>query len=771
MRLQPILIFLLSVAVATPAFMLPREVDFETVSVDADLRLQSVPSGRAAELLSPGDRLIRVDGSVVSDSEQLNSILRTSPQPVPVRVLRTEPTEVELGPSFLDGQVPLVLQNAYRVLSVEGAMQSENPTLDELRTRVRQSSSGIITASVVSPEQVVDGAFYRTSLGPTDKEWIAAAVALVLLLLSLFLIGTARPWMMTCLALLYSSVPYVARYLYGDGVLWSFQAAVGIAGAALSIGAIASIYTLVRNRNKPGAARRRSAGTRFDASVGEGEAAQPVGSVARVLFELQQRAPDSLEPSLVVGFNRNGVLLRLKEGRVVASAVEPELHAGLSMLAVEGGVFPRTQTIVGGKEVEPEDDPFTGLEARLKLKSAVPVEGFGHGTEAWSFAVLRANAEEEATAELVVDHSIFECVDHVDQVALHAELKSYAADALLKRLEARLAESDEELSSSAEVKTPPPKPPGPEREGAESPDIGVGDRKYLEQLKSELEMEYPLSDSSALTAEQWKEVDRLAIDSAKPYLIVGAPGVGKEFRARLIHQHSTRKDGRIAVVDCAHFPEPVVAANLLGAEDSSRLIDALAGGTLVLKSALLLSEVLLDEIVARCSSSNTRTAIIERVDAEPKRLPREIPTSLRQTVGARWMSVPSIHRVPGEILRIAARFVHEYAMRYGKEVLRFDDKAANVLEEMEFAANIHELRAICHAAVLKAEGEEINTSDLASATTGEVNEVLAEVEAADEKRRIVEALQKAEGNKSEASRMLGMSRGTLLRRLKKYNMM
>lgn len=802
MTSRSLLIAIFCICCASPALLVRRPAMFEHASVDEELGLTSVPAGAAESMIAVGDRVIGVDGAAVDSLDELQAAVTSAPRLVPVRILRGPPVVYAWDPGTEGEEVPRLIEQGMRVTGLGGNGVFERLSIGEAIVRAEEVAvdAGSIDVELANHENVVDGAFLRTYAGPNSSEMIAASVALALLSLSLWFLRHSRTRNVFAIGMMLAAVPYLMRYL----LVWSDEWALYAAIALGSVGTLTVLWSL--------GTRRRSQQQRSGSSNGwmasrkssiTSATIDPINRVAYALQRLALHLGEDVLPEFVIGFNRRAVRIRRVSGRIHVELAEQPLHAGLSMLAIEGGVLPRTETIVGMTSIEPEDDPFTGLQQRLNILAAVPLSELGDGSREWGFAVVyRANAtfadddSEVATSPI----PLADLLDDLRGPMLAAELKSLAADELLRELE-RAEISSEGVRGSRNSETrggtrdqgriappPPPRDVAVQNESRREPAKVVAARSdasqraerrqrreadedtFLQQLSEELQQDYPLADPSVLTPEQWVELDPLITDDARPYLIVGEPGVGKELRARLIHLHSPRARTRIAVVECSGAPEPVVGARLLGSQDSEGLIECVSGGTIILKSALQLGKVTRDEIVARCGARDVRLAFIERIAVEPRKLPASVPTSMRHVIGSRWLTVLPLHELPGETRRIAERLLHEFSLRYARQVLAFSSRSAEVLDQMEFAANLHELRGICLAAVLRADSDEIEVEALMNTAAGEVADVLAEVEAEEEKRQIVAALHRADGNKSEASRMLGMSRGTLLRRLKQYKL-
>ena len=163
---------------------------------------------------------------------------------------------------------------------------------------------------------------------------------------------------------------------------------------------------------------------------------------------------------------------------------------------------------------------------------------------------------------------------------------------------------------------------------------------------------------------------------------------------------------------------------------------------------------------------------------------------------------PSLRERREDIFELALTFLRRYAERSGKAIAQLDDEAIEALTAHDWPGNVRELENVIERAVVLAEGPAITRSDLppelssappaagpgsprrrpaaagppATAPAGRAIEPPAvapldpEAEAF-ERHQLRDALAEARGNKSEAARLLGLPRSTLVSKLKKYDLM
>jgi len=269
-------------------------------------------------------------------------------------------------------------------------------------------------------------------------------------------------------------------------------------------------------------------------------------------------------------------------------------------------------------------------------------------------------------------------------------------------------------------------------------------------------------------------------------LVEGESGVGKELVARAIHHYSQRKDKPFVDVNCAAFPENLIESELFGYEKGAfsgadgikqGLFEAAAGGTLFLDE--------IGELEARMQSKLLRV-----LDGHPYyRLggTRKIQTTARiiaatnanlvQAVQKGWFRPDLYHRLDAIQLRVPSLRERvddilplcELFLRSSGCHLRED--AAELLRNYNWPGNIRELRNVLNKAVVFADGTELTPADLpvglrcdAAPEPGYSLERL-------EEETIRRALEQTGGHQQKAADILGISRRTLIRKLKTYGLL
>ncbi len=296
-----------------------------------------------------------------------------------------------------------------------------------------------------------------------------------------------------------------------------------------------------------------------------------------------------------------------------------------------------------------------------------------------------------------------------------------------------------------------------------------------------------------------KRVMKLAEQVARhpaAVLITGETGTGKEMIARSIHGYSLRCNGPWIDVNCAAIPEHLVESELFGYEkgafsgaDSMKpgFFEMADKGTLFLdeigdldaKVQVKLLRVLDGTPYYRLGGSKKVVADVRVVAATNHDLEELVQSGrfrrdLYHRLAQFTLEVPPLRERPEDLLGIAEALLHQH-----HPDSRFTPDAARALVSHAWPGNVRELRNVVFRAVMQAEEASIkiaaadlqlpNTApDMESETDDAENASLDGDLSKVERQMIFQALERFAGNQSKAAASLGISRRTLIRRLKMY---
>ncbi len=291
------------------------------------------------------------------------------------------------------------------------------------------------------------------------------------------------------------------------------------------------------------------------------------------------------------------------------------------------------------------------------------------------------------------------------------------------------------------------------------------------------------------------ETVRMAAPSDATILILGESGTGKELVADAIHALSRRAAGPLIKVNCAALPETLLESELFGHEKGA-FTGAVArregrfaladGGTLFLDEIAEMSpalqakvlRVIQDRSFERVGGRETLRVDVRLLVATNRDLEEEVRAGrFREDLYYRLnvipVVLPSLRDRPEDIPLLAQHFLRRFAERNGKSLRGFTPRALEALTRYGWRGNIRELENLMERVAIMARGESVDWDDLPSNIRGEAPSAGSGVVAGRslrdlEKEAILRTLELTGGNRSEASRLLGIGRRTLQYKLKDY---
>jgi len=274
-------------------------------------------------------------------------------------------------------------------------------------------------------------------------------------------------------------------------------------------------------------------------------------------------------------------------------------------------------------------------------------------------------------------------------------------------------------------------------------------------------------------------------------LVEGETGVGKELMARALHAMSRRREGMFVAVDCGALSETLADSELFGhargaftgaMKDRAGLIEAANGGTLFLDEIGELSETLqvkllrvLEERVVRRVGENTPRPVDVRVisatardlweEVEAGRFRRDLYYRLKTVL----IRIPSLHERPHDIQLLLDHYLKRYCDEHGSGA-EFNQAARAALAGYAWPGNVRELRNVVEALVLSnTNGDMIDAGRVSEFLTCDRSAKLRDRIANLERDEIERVLKTCGGNRTEAAKMLGISRKTLWHKLKQIH--
>jgi DNA-binding NtrC family response regulator len=291
------------------------------------------------------------------------------------------------------------------------------------------------------------------------------------------------------------------------------------------------------------------------------------------------------------------------------------------------------------------------------------------------------------------------------------------------------------------------------------------------------------------------------LDRDVTVLLTGETGTGKEAFARAIHYKGPRQKGRFVAVNCGAFSEGLLESELFGhkrgaftgaTEDKVGLFEAAGGGTVFLDEVsetspgfqVKLLRALQEQEVTRVGDVTPRKIDVRVIAATNKDLELEIKEGrFREDLFYRLsvfpLRLPPLRERREDIPLLAQHFLERFAAEFQQDCPGFTPEASRALAAFDWPGNVRELaNEVQRALVLAEPGEEIGLIHLSDRVTGGRLDAaewkprgrLREAVEAVEREVIQQACEKHEGNKTHMAEELGISRWTLLQKMRAYGL-
>jgi DNA-binding NtrC family response regulator len=293
---------------------------------------------------------------------------------------------------------------------------------------------------------------------------------------------------------------------------------------------------------------------------------------------------------------------------------------------------------------------------------------------------------------------------------------------------------------------------------------------------------------------------RMVADTRSTVLIEGESGTGKELVARALHLNSSRRNKPFVAINCAAIPEALIESELFGhvrgaftgaAEKRIGTFSAAQGGTLLIdeigEMQLDLQSKLLRAIETRRISplgSNEEIDLDVRLIASTHRDLQELITAhrFREDLYYRLnvvnIKLPPLRDRREDIPLLVRAFMEEIAAENNRPVRDISPEALARLQGYDWPGNVRQLRNVLESVIVMSTREVIDSVDFpepirdaSSAPPLQTLIAMGMPMSEIEKEVIRQTLQRTGGNRSEASKILGISTRTLQRRIKEHNLL
>jgi DNA-binding NtrC family response regulator len=285
-------------------------------------------------------------------------------------------------------------------------------------------------------------------------------------------------------------------------------------------------------------------------------------------------------------------------------------------------------------------------------------------------------------------------------------------------------------------------------------------------------------------ARVYRDIEEVAPRDQVTVLIQGETGTGKEHAARLLHLFSNRAGGPFVELHCAALPETLLESELFGYEAGAftgaaklkpGLFETAQGGTLFLDEIgelplavqVKLLKVLEEKTLRRLGGVKNLSLDLRLVTATHRNLAADCEagrfrSDLYYRLNVFSLTLPPLRSRPAD-LKVLGRFFFERAcLAFDKRLEPMDEACLEALSRHDWPGNVRELKNFIERQALQCSKAALSESDILQALPQ--SRAPKDLNAGS----VSEALAMAKGDKSRAAALLGVSRPTLYRHLKKH---
>jgi Nif-specific regulatory protein len=320
-------------------------------------------------------------------------------------------------------------------------------------------------------------------------------------------------------------------------------------------------------------------------------------------------------------------------------------------------------------------------------------------------------------------------------------------------------------------------------------------RQLTERVMGGVEI---IGESAAMVALRGT-IERLAATDL-PVLILGESGTGKEVAAQSLHHHGPRAEQPFIAVNCAALTETLLESELFGHEkgaftDAHQMhvgkFELAEGGTLFLDEIgdmslggqAKLLRVLEQKVITRVGGSQSipiNVRVLAATNAHLADLVREkkFRQDLYYRLSVVTLDIPPLRERPEDILPLAEFFLTRFCMQAKRRPLALSPEAARRLQLHAWPGNVRELRNLMERVAFLSAGDQVSVDDLAFILSpqrdafDDLSEGIGLADATDrfQQEYIRRAIKRAQGNMSDAARILGLHRSNLYRKMGQLGM-
>jgi transcriptional regulator with PAS, ATPase and Fis domain len=318
-------------------------------------------------------------------------------------------------------------------------------------------------------------------------------------------------------------------------------------------------------------------------------------------------------------------------------------------------------------------------------------------------------------------------------------------------------------------------------------------RQFYQWLTSEDRFHFGMMVGRSRQMQQVFELIARIAQTDITVIIEGESGTGKELVARAIHEASSRAHRPFIAVNCGALPENLLESELFGhvrgaftgaVSHKAGLIEEANGGTIFLDEIgemspalqVKLLRFLQDGEIKRVGSNAVLRLDVRVLAATNRHLQALVHdgrfrSDLYYRLNVIGIKLPALRERPEDVEILAQHFMRKFAGRMRKPIATLSPEVLRHLRRYSWPGNVRELENVMERAVALTGNTTLDTVDLptslreaASAAISSTRLPLKEIE----RQYILETINACNGNYDEASKVLGIGRTTLWRKLKAY---
>lgn len=297
----------------------------------------------------------------------------------------------------------------------------------------------------------------------------------------------------------------------------------------------------------------------------------------------------------------------------------------------------------------------------------------------------------------------------------------------------------------------------------------------------------------SLASKKLLEHIKLVSPTDMSVLIIGESGTGKEIIAKSIHRQSHRKSNNFIAVDCGAIPKELAASEFFGhlkgsftgaISDKTGYFEAANGGTIFLdeignlsyENQIQLLRALQERKIKPVGSNKEIDVDIRIITATNEDLREAVKNGdfredLYHRINEFSIQSPSLTERGEDLMVFADYFLEKANQQLNKDIIGFSPEVVAIFQKYNWPGNLRELQNCIKRATLLSQGDFIESDVLPVEffqTQKQGNEGSFSL-SENEKETIINVLSRTQNNKSEAAKLLKITRKTLYNKLKQYN--